>query len=181
MNRFLWPLVLLIACCAPTAAFAAPPGPGFRGLPAGSAEQQAYLQARELAVDLVGDALPRMAPAQRRMGLRVARELRGARFLASSDARSRKLCRDRRYSLFVNSSRPDVIFICDEVRPHARRADSDAIARLAQGFVHEAVHLAGDMDECAATAFELAVMRRTIGIRSEGSQLSYGALCRTMR
>lgn len=173
------PAALIAVLLATSGAMArtSPPPEGFRSLSPASGEQQAYLQARHLAVQLVGEALPRLAPAQRRMAMQVRRELQRARFLASSDARSRNLCRERGYSLFVNATRPDVIFVCDEVRPHARRGGDAEIATLAQGFVHEAVHLAGEMDECAATRFELAVMRRTIGVRSAGSQLSYGSQC----
>lgn len=173
------PVALLALTLLPAVGLArmGPPPEGFRALPPASVEQQAYLQGRELAMQLVAEAMPRLAPSQRRMASRVRRELEGARFLASSDSRSRRLCRDRNYSLFVNATRPHVIFICDEVRPHARRGGSVEIATLAQGFVHEAVHLAGEMDECAATSFELSVMRRTIGIRSTGSQLSYGSEC----
>lgn len=156
---------------------AAAPGAGFRPLPRDSVEQQTYLRSRSLALELVREAQPRLGSGHRRLANRVLRELAGARFLASSDATSRRLCRDRRYSLFVQASRPGIIHICDEVRPHARQPDADAVARLAQGFVHEAVHLTGDLDECAAMDFELAVMRRTIGIRSQGSQISYGARC----
>lgn len=157
---------------------AAPPGPGFRPLPRDSVEQQTYLRSRALAVQLVREAQPKLGRADRRLAARVIHELEGARFLASTDRQSRQLCQARHYSLFVNAARPDVIHVCDVVRPHARQPDADAVFRLAQGFVHEAVHLAGDMDECAAMDFELAVMRRTIGIRSQGSEISYGAQCR---
>jgi hypothetical protein len=180
LHRFLACLPAVLSAsllCASVATARMGPPEGFLALPTGSAEQQAYLQGRDLAEQLVVEALPRLAPAQRRMALRVRRELEGARFLASSDARSRRLCRERRYSLFVNAARPDVIFVCDEVRPHARRGGDARIATLAQGFVHEAVHLTGEMDECVATRFELAVMRRTIGVQSAGSQISYGAQC----
>ena len=153
---------------------------GFRPLPANSVEQQTYLRSRALAIALVREARPKLGSGHRRLAEPVMRELANVRFLVSSDAVSRRLCRERRYSLFVRASRPEVIHICDEVRPHARQADADAIARIAQGFVHEAVHLTGDLDECAAMDFELAVMRRTIGIRTQGSQISYGARCRRM-
>lgn len=150
---------------------------GFRPLPRESVEQQTYQRSRSLALQLVREAQPTLGFGHRRLADHVIRELTGVRFLASSTAGSRRLCRDRRYSLFVRTARPDVIHVCDEVRPHARSADADAIARLAQAFVHEAVHLTGDLDECAAMDFELAVMRRTIGIRTQGSQISYGARC----
>ncbi len=150
---------------------------GFRPLSRDSVEQQTYLRSRSLALSLVREAQPTLGFGHRRLADPVIRELAGVRFHASSNAASRRLCRDRRYSLFVQASRPGIIHICDEVRPHARQPDADAIARLAQGFVHEAVHLTGDLDECAAMDFELAVMRRTIGIRTQGSRISYGARC----
>ena len=167
-------LAALMAAVAPPALAL----PGFRPLPHRSSEQQAYLQARVLAVDLVGAALPRMAARDARLAGQVLVALRRTRFLASSDLRSRRTCSSRQLSLFVNVHVRDTIFVCDEVRPHARGASADAINRLAQGFVHEAVHLAGEVDECAATRFELAVMDRTIGVRSNGSQLRYGRECR---
>ena len=160
-----------------SAAAIAAPGAGFRPQPGDSVEQQTYLRGRALAMQLVRDARPTLGFADRRLAARVVNELAGARFLASTDRQSRQLCSTRRYSLFVNAARPAVIHVCDVVRVHARRPDADAISRLAQGFVHEAVHLAGNMDECAAMDFELAVMRRTIGIRSQGSLISYGARC----
>ena len=172
---FLILLAALAACAGAMRAAAA--DDGFRTLPRDSVEQQTYQRSQSLALVLVREARPALGFGHRRLADHVLRELAGVRFLASSNANSRRLCRDRRYSLFVRSSRPDVIHVCDEVRPHARSADPDTIARLAQAFVHEAVHLAGDLDECAAMDFELAVMRRTIGIRTQGSQISYGAHC----
>jgi hypothetical protein len=174
-------LILLagLAACAGAMPVAAADD-GFRALPRDSVEQQTYQRSRALALTLVREAQPTLGSRHRRLADPVLRELAGARFLASSTATSRQLCRDRRYSLFVRQARPHVIHICDEVRPHARSADPDAVARLAQAFVHEAVHLTGDLDECAAMDFELAVMRRTIGIRTQGSQISYGARCGRM-
>ena len=168
--------LLALAAATPVAAS----DDGFRPLPRDGVEQQSYQRSRSLAVSLVREAQPTLGLGHRRLADHVIRELARVRFLASASAGSRQLCRDRRYSLFVRASRPNVIHVCDEVRPHARSADADAIARLAQAFVHEAVHLTGDLDECAAMDFELAVMRRTIGIRTQGSQISYGARCGRM-
>lgn len=179
MRKITTSLLILLASLIGTgrASPAAASDDGFRPLPRDSVEQQTYQRSRSLALYLVREAQPTLGFGHRRLADHVIGELAGVRFLASSDAASRRLCRDRRYSLFVQASRPRIIHICDEVRPHARQPDGDAIARLAQGFVHEAVHLTGDLDECAAMDFELAVMRRTIGIRSQGSQISYGARC----
>lgn len=172
--RSLLAAALLVAIAMPARASL----PGFRPLPPRSAEQHTYLQARELAIGLVGSALPRLSLRDARFADRVLVALRRARFLASTDRRSRQICSSRQFSLFVNVAFRDTIFVCDEVRPHARGASADAVNRLAQGFVHEAVHLAGEVDECVATRFELAVMDRTIGVRSNGSQISYGRECR---
>lgn len=173
----------LLAAVVLFAALAAPPAPaqalpGFRTLPRASAEHQTYLEARVLAVGLVRRALPGMNGREARMGGRVLAALQRTRFVVSSDARSRTTCSTRHFSLFVNAYFRDTIFVCDEVRPHARRANPDALNRIAQGFVHEAVHLTGEMDECVATRFERAVMDRTIGVRSQGSQIRYGVQCR---
>jgi hypothetical protein len=152
--------------------------PGFRSLPAGSPEQQTYLQARAEAIALVRAALPRLGAGDARLALRVIPALQAARFLASSNQQSWRTCAARRYSLFVNAYYRNQVFVCDEVRPHARAGGEDALLRIAQGFVHEAVHLTGEMDECVATRFEIAVMQRTIGVRSQGSRIRYGGECR---
>lgn len=166
-------LPLLAAFTTPVQAL-----PGFRMLPPRSTEQQTYQQSRELALRLVRTALPTLDRGDARLAGRVLVALQRARFEASSDRRSRNTCSARNFSLFVNATFRDTIFVCDEVRPHARQAGRDAVDRIAQGFVHEAVHLTGEMDECVATSFELAVMDRSIGVRSNGSLLRYGRECR---
>jgi hypothetical protein len=167
--------VLRLACAlglalAPLAATALP---GFRALPARSAEAGNVEQARQLALSLLQRARPMLGREDARLADAAARELAGARFLASSDRQGWRTCSARAYSLFVDPQVARRIFICDDVRPHARAGGAAAIAILAQGFVHESAHLAGVRDECAATRFELAVMDRTIGRRSTGSRISY--------
>jgi hypothetical protein len=174
-------LACLLVLAGAAQASAARALPGFRPLPSGSFELQTYLQARVEALTLVREALPHLPPADARMAARVLAVLPRARFLASSDRDSARTCSSRGYSLFVNAYFRDRIFVCDEVRPHAREGGRDARLRLAQGFVHEAVHLTGELDECVATRFELAVMQRTIGVQSQGSQIRYGAQCRLWR
>jgi hypothetical protein len=164
---------LLLFSSAPPAAL-----PGFRVLPPRSVEQHTYQQSRELALRLVRLAMPRLDPGDASMAYRVLIALQRAHFEASSDTRSSNTCRARNFSLFVNAHFRDTIFVCDEVRTHAQGGGQDALDRIAQGFVHEAVHLTGEMDECVATRFELAVMERSIGVRSAGSQLRYGRECR---
>lgn len=170
-------LILIAIICA---AMAQPVQaiPGFRPLPAASAEQQNYLEARVMAVALVREAMPSLNARGARLGARVISALQKVRFMASTNARSQQICSARQYSLFVNASFRNTIFICDEVRTHARHANQDAFNRIAQGFVHEAVHLTGEMDECVATQFEVTVMDRTIGVQSQGSQIRYRAQCR---
>lgn len=175
------PIKRLLFCLLPLLAAVPVPAqalPGFRLLPAGSVEQRTYEQSRELALRLVSTALPTLDRRDARIAGRVLVALRRTRFQASSDSHSRNTCRARNFSLFVNAAFRDTIFVCDEVRPHAREAGRDAVDRIAQGFVHEAVHLTGEMDECVATRFELSVMDRSIGVRSFGSQLRYGRECR---
>lgn len=180
MNMIRTLLLLALASLSGAAlAQRAPPIPGFRPLPAASAEQQNYLESRAMAVALVREAMPGLNGRGARLGARVIAALEQARFLASTDAQSRRTCSARQYSLFVNAYFRNTIFVCDEVRRHARRASQDALNRIAQGFVHEAVHLTGELDECVATRFELTVMERTIGIQSQGSQIRYGAQCRS--
>lgn len=166
-------LPVLVAFATPVQAL-----PGFRMLAPRSTEQQTYQQSRELALRLVRTALPMLGRGDARLAGRVLVALQRAHVEASSDRRSRNTCAARNFSLFVHAHFRDTIFVCDEVRPHAQQAGPDAVVRIAQGFVHEAVHLAGEMDECVATSFELAVMDRSIGVRSNGSLLSYGRECR---
>ncbi|CAN5261186.1 hypothetical protein BH11PSE14_BH11PSE14_01230 [soil metagenome] len=151
--------------------------PGFRALSADSPEQHSYEQGRSLALDLIRRARATLSRSDARLADAALPRLERAWFMASSNGASRDTCARGSYSLFVNVHEPGRIFVCDEVRPHARVGGADAIAILAQGFVHESAHLAGEDDECAATRFELAVMDRTIGRRSAGSRIRYGAQC----
>lgn len=164
---------LLLAFSMPARAL-----PGFRSLPARSNEQHTYQHSRQLALRLVRTAMPSLDRGDARIAGRVLVALQRAHFEASSDRQSRSTCSARNFSLFVNVHFRDTIFVCDEVRTHAQGAGPDAVERIAQGFVHEAVHLTGEMDECVATRFELAVMDRSIGVRSNGSLLRYGRECR---
>ncbi len=151
--------------------------PGFRALSADSLEQHSYEQGRNLALDLIRRARPTLSRRDARLADAAVPRLGRARFLASSDRASWTTCASGSYSLFVTAREPGRIFVCDDVRPHAQAGGADAVAILAQGFVHESAHLAGERDECAATRFELAVMDRTIGRRSAGSRIRYGAQC----
>jgi hypothetical protein len=147
--------------------------PGFRSLPARGTEAANVEQARQLALSLLRRARPALGRDDARLADDATRELAAARFLASSDRQGWRTCATGNYSLFVDPKVARRIFICDDVRPYARAGGAAAIAILAQGFVHESVHLAGVHDECAATRFELAVMDLTIGRRSAGSSISY--------
>ena len=170
----------MITLAAVLMATAMPPAravPGFRALPAVSVEQRNYDQARGLALALIRRAGPALSGRNARIADAALPELAGARFLASSDRQGWRTCAGGSYSLFVSEREPGRIFVCDDVRPHARAGGADAVAILAQGFVHESAHLAGERDECVATAFELAVMDSTIGRRSAGSRIRYGARC----
>ena len=165
---------VLLAGLVPLSASALP---GFHALPAGSVEAANYEQARGLALGLLRRAQPALAPPDARLAGDAAAALARARFLASSDRQGWRTCASGSYSLFVDPREPGRIFVCDDVRPHAQAGGAEAVAILAQGFVHESAHLVGVRDECAATRFELAVMDRTIGRRSTGSRIRYGARC----
>lgn len=164
---------ILIAVATPTAHAL----PGFRALSAASLEQRNYEQGRGLALDLIRRARPTLSGRNARIANTAFTRLADARFLASSDRQGWRTCASGSYSLFVSEREPRRIFVCDDVRTHARAGGSAVVAILAQGFVHESAHLAGERDECVATAFELAVMDSTIGRRSAGSQIRYGAQC----
>jgi hypothetical protein len=173
-------LPILIALLL-SVALAAPPAralPGFRAPPAGSVEARSYADGRRLAISLLQRAEPGLGRAEARLARRAAASLARARIVVSTDRRSYATCASGRFSLFVRERVHDRVFVCDDVRPHAQAGGAAAVAVLAQGFVHEAAHLAGVRDECAAMRFELAVMDRTIGRRSEGSRISYAAQCR---
>lgn len=164
--------VLLAGVALPAAAL-----PGFRALPAASQEQRNYEAGRSLALGLIRRARPALDGRNGQIADAALGRLAGARFYVSSDRAGWRTCASGSYSLFVSPRDPGRIFVCDDVRPHARGGGADAVAILAQGFVHESAHLAGERDECVATAFELAVMDRTIGRRSAGSRIRYGAEC----
>jgi hypothetical protein len=131
-----------------------------------------------LAISLLQRAEPTLGRREARLARAAGAALARTRIAVSTDRRSYATCASGRFSLFVRERMHDRVFVCDDVRPHARAGGADAVAVLAQGFVHEAAHLAGVRDECAAMRFELAVMDRTIGRRSAGSRISYAARCR---
>jgi hypothetical protein len=174
--RFLTPLLVSgsLAFAAPTAQAL----PGFHTPPAGSVEARTYAEGKALALSLLRRAGPTLGRGDARLARAAGAALAAARIAVSTDRRSYATCARGRFSLFVRERVHDRVFVCDDVRPHARAGGADAVAVLAQGFVHEAAHLAGVRDECAAMRFELAVMDRTIGRRSAGSRISYAAQCR---
>jgi hypothetical protein len=171
-------LVVLLVSSLALASPAAQALPGFRAPPAGSVEARSYAEGKTLAISLLRRAEPGLGRGEARLARAAGTALARARIAVSTDRRSYATCASGRFSLFVRERVRDRVFVCDDVRPHARAGGADAVAVLAQGFVHEAAHLAGVRDECAAMRFELAVMDRTIGRRSAGSRISYAAQCR---
>ena len=171
--------MIFVACgvFACSAQATAPPQ-GFARLGPATPEQQTYSRARELAINLVRGAAPELDARDRRLAAGVMRSLRDAAVLVSATAKARETCAARQYSMFINAYMGNRIYICDEVRAHARGGSASATAVIAQGMIHEAVHLAGQMDECEATRFEVGVMQLTIGVKSRGSQIRYGRECR---
>lgn len=100
-----------------------------------------------------------------------------ARFQVAANAQGDLYCAKLVASLFVVQTIPDTIFVCADTRWHVQQDDGPVTAVLAQGFVHEAVHLAGTTDECLATRLEIAVARNNIGAFSPGNLHRYASQC----
>ncbi|MBC7656871.1 MAG: hypothetical protein H7147_06825, partial [Frankiaceae bacterium] len=105
------------------------------------------------------------------------KQLASARFVVAAGAEADRQCAQVAASLFVLQTVPGTIHVCADTRWHVQNEPGPVTAILAQGFIHEGVHLAGITDECKATKIELWVARATTGISSLANLRKYGKQC----
>lgn len=166
---------IAVGSCSPLAA-SDMVTPGFYELGASSQEWQEYEQGRELALRLLGNTNG-LDDSTAALAARAAENLAAARFYVAADAQGDRQCARVVASLFVTSDFPKSIFICADTRWHVQRAQGLAEEVLAQGFIHEAVHLAGITDECVATLLELKFARDGLGAVTYGNFRRYSRQC----
>ena len=150
--------------------------PGFYELGASSVEGQNYEKGRMLALQLLGSASG-LDDEMASLAAKASEHLAAAKFYVSADAEGDRQCAKIVASLFVSANFPNVIFICADTRWHVQQGSGPTTNILAQGFVHEAVHLAGTTDECAATLLELKVAGDGLGAIGYGNFRRYSKLC----
>ena len=150
--------------------------PGFYELGASTEEAQKYEQGQMLALQLLGSENGLDEPMSS-LADKAAEHLAAARFYVSADAEGDRQCGIIVASLFVTNNFPNAIFICADTRWHVQQASDSIASILAQGFIHEAVHLAGTADECVATLLELKTTVPNLGAVSYGNFRRYSKQC----
>ena len=150
--------------------------PGFYELAASSDEAQKYEQGRLLALQLLGSAID-LDDSIASLAGKVAEHLAAAKFHVSADAEGDQQCAKLASSLFVSDNFPNTIFICADTRWHVQNTAQSTANILAQGFIHEAVHLSGIADECQATLLELEVSGNGLGAVGYGNLRRYAKQC----
>ena len=150
--------------------------PGFYELALSSEEALKYERGRMLALQLLGSSTgldDSMAP----LAGKAAEHLAAAKFYVSADAEGDRQCTQIVASLFVTRNYPNAIFICADTRWHVQNSSSSVANILAQGFIHEAVHLSGITDECKATLLELEVAGSRLDSVNYGNYRRYSKQC----
>jgi hypothetical protein len=153
-------------------------GEGFIEIQQNNTEKQNYDNAKVLAIKLIKQASSSLNEEGQSLGLNVIEHLKNTKILVSSNNVSEEKCLSKDYSLFVNSHFFNDIFVCSDVRRNVMEASKYVVSVLAQGFIHEGVHLTQNHDECVATLYERTVMKDTIGIQDDGSYKRYYDLCK---
>ena len=167
--------ILAIGLC-PAVASAGVVNPGFYELAASSEEGQRYEQARMLALELLGGG-SELDESLAALAAKAAEHLATAKFYVAADAEGDRQCAAIVASLFVTGNFPNSIFICADTRWHVQQIAGSTESILAQGFIHEAAHLAGTADECLATLLELKVVASSLGTVNYGNFSRYAAQC----
>ncbi len=150
--------------------------PGFAKLLDSGKEKLLYQQGQAMALAWLANA-GGLDESLRALASIAAERLARARFQVAVNAQGDQYCAKVVASLFVVQTIPDTIFVCADTRWHVQQKDGPVTAILAQGFVHEAVHLAGITDECKATRLEIAVARNNIGSFNPGNLERYASQC----
>lgn len=135
-----------------------------------------YEQGRQLAIELLGSVVG-LDESAASLAAEVGKQLASARFVVAAGAEADRQCAQVAASLFVLQTVPGTIHVCADTRWHVQNEPGPVNAILAQGFIHEGVHLAGITDECEATRLELLVARATSGITSFANLQKYGKQC----
>lgn len=150
--------------------------PGFYELRSSSAEGLEYERSRLLAIAQLGN-MTGLDEATAALAKKTAEHLASAKFYVAADAEADRQCAQVVASLFVLQTVPDRIFVCADTRWHVQKEPAPVTEILAQGFIHEGVHLAGIADECQATRLELLVAGQNGGITSYANFRRYSKQC----
>jgi hypothetical protein len=155
---------------------AAPVQP-FYELDSSNAESLQYEAARTRALAWL-DVAGRSADASlATLAAGAAAQLTVSHFLVAADAAADQQCASIRASFFVLETSPGTIFVCADTRWHVLHESEPVTDMLAQALVHEAAHLAGTRDECAATLLEVEAARSGDGRPNMGNVHRYAAQC----
>lgn len=152
-------MIAMLCYVAPSGAAA--DGPAFYELAASKDEALNYAQARSLAIELLGTAAG-LDESTALLARQAASQLQSASFVVAAGAEADRQCAQVAASLFVLQTVPNTIFVCADTRWHVQNEPDPVVGILAQGFIHEGVHLAGETSECEATKLELRVMGRNV-------------------
>jgi len=155
---------------------AAPPQP-FYELDPSNSESQQYEAARARALAWLAVAGNSADASLAALAGGAAAQLSAAHFLVAADAAADQRCASIRASFFVLDTSPGTIFVCADTRWHVLHEPDPVTDMLAQALVHEAAHLAGTADECAATLLELEAARSGDGRPNMGNVHRYAAQC----
>ena len=175
--------VVLAGCLAGSATAAQPdsvsppPAPAFYALAASTPEALQYEAARVLALQWLGSLSARPDASVARLARDAATSLSAATFLVAADADADRQCAAIRASFFVLQTHPGIVFVCADTRWHVLHEAEPVTETLAQAIVHEAAHLAGTADECAATSLEVEAVRSGDRAPNLGNVHRYTAQC----
>jgi hypothetical protein len=173
-------LAILAGCLSASAAaqsesVALPPPPAFYALASTIHEAVVYEEARTLALQWLAALRPDAPLAQ--LARDAGAQLSAARFLVAANGDADGQCAAIRASFFVLDTSPGTIFVCADTRWHVLHEPDPVTDMLAQALVHEAAHLAGTDDECAATSLEVEAARSGDREPNRGNVRRYAAQC----
>jgi hypothetical protein len=156
----------------------APPQPSaFYTLAPTSPEALRYEEARTLAGQWLAAAVSSSDGSLAQLAGNAAAQLSAARFFVAANADADLQCAAIRASFFVLDTSPGTIFVCADTRWHVLPEPGPVTDMLAQALVHEAAHLAGIDDECAATLLEVDAARNGDREPNLGNVHRYAAKC----
>jgi hypothetical protein len=136
-----------------------PQAPAFYALAPTNPEARQYEAARALALQWLTTASAGSDAALSPLARDAAAQLSAAQFLVAAGVDADRQCAAIRASFFVLQTNPGTIFVCADTRWHVLHEAEPVTDVLAQALAHEAAHLAGTTDECAATSLEVEAAR----------------------